>query len=201
MELLARQDALLSGDKRYYTGNPCKYGHLSERYVCDCGCVQCQTVKQNSDSHKQYMKSYKKDYNELTKQHRYEYAKLYRLSNVEQELLRNRMFLSDNPEKSKMYRDTYYKKNKHKVLERARTRHIRKKCAVPSWYDIEKDIIKDMYKKREELSLLTGVVHHVDHIIPIAHPLVCGLHCLANLQILKAVDNIMKSNNFEVGEH
>jgi hypothetical protein len=40
-DILARQDALLLGAKRYYTGKPCKHGHDAERFVVNGGCVEC----------------------------------------------------------------------------------------------------------------------------------------------------------------
>ena len=37
--------------------------------------------------------------------------------------------------------------------------------------------------------------YSVDHIVPLIHPLVCGLHCPANLRVIPLSDAIAKSNN------
>lgn len=39
--ILSRQDAYAKGLKRFYTGEPCKRGHVCERFVCNGGCVRC----------------------------------------------------------------------------------------------------------------------------------------------------------------
>ncbi len=36
----SRQEAKISGSKYYFTGDPCRTGHLSRKYM-DGGCIQC----------------------------------------------------------------------------------------------------------------------------------------------------------------
>ena len=50
------------------------------------------------------------------------------------------------------------------------------------------------YEEARRLTEETGIVHHVDHIIPINHPLICGLHVETNLQVLPAAENSRKGN-------
>ncbi|MDD4892759.1 MAG: hypothetical protein PHH73_02005 [Candidatus Rickettsiella isopodorum] len=37
----SRKEALLSGETQYYTGKPCKYGHLSNRQTASGACIEC----------------------------------------------------------------------------------------------------------------------------------------------------------------
>jgi hypothetical protein len=61
--------------------------------------------------------------------------------------------------------------------------------ATPAWADLK--VIEEIY--RDAATRLE--VFHVDHIVPLNSPVVCGLHCEANLQILAARDNLVKSNS------
>ena len=61
--------------------------------------------------------------------------------------------------------------------------------AMPPWADLR--MISEIYVQARSLGM------HVDHIIPLNHELVCGLHCQDNLQLLPPMENILKSNHFE----
>lgn len=56
--------------------------------------------------------------------------------------------------------------------------------------------IRKVYREADRLSLATGVKHNVDHIVPLNHPRVCGLHVAWNLRAIPAGPNMAKSNNW-----
>ena len=64
--------------------------------------------------------------------------------------------------------------------------------ACPPWADM--DAIKAIYAKAKALTEKTGIVHHVDHIIPLQGEMICGLHVHQNLQVLTAFENQSKGN-------
>lgn len=63
------------------------------------------------------------------------------------------------------------------------------KSRTPKWADKKK--INDMYRASKFL----GSDWHVDHKVPLISPLVCGLHCEDNLEIILATVNIAKGNH------
>ena len=55
------------------------------------------------------------------------------------------------------------------------------------------------YRARPEVKAKEAehVGGHVDHIIPLTHPKVSGLHVIFNLQLLDADENIRNGNRFD----
>lgn len=72
--------------------------------------------------------------------------------------------------------------------ERQRKRRAYALLAVPKWYESEKEKIQLVYEKAREFGLT------VDHVVPLKHDLVCGLHTWANLQLLHGKLNSQKRN-------
>lgn len=75
---------------------------------------------------------------------------------------------------------------------RVRTRHLSKRNRVPAWADLS--AIHAVYAEAVRLTKQTGIVHQVDHIVPLHSPIVSGLHWHMNLQPLPAEENAAKSN-------
>jgi 5-methylcytosine-specific restriction endonuclease McrA len=75
---------------------------------------------------------------------------------------------------------------------RERARQIR--TATPPWADSKE--ISMFYCRAQTRTQNTGIEHVVDHMIPIKHPLVCGLHTPANLRVITLVENARKHNRW-----
>ena len=86
-----------------------------------------------------------------------------------------------------------YRKNPAPTIARANQRERMLNIRTPPWADLSE--IRRIYKEAKALSA-TGESYHVDHIVPITNPFVCGLHTETNLQILTAQDNMRKGNKF-----
>ena len=86
----------------------------------------------------------------------------------------------------------YFKTPKGRASKRTSRRldKANRRGAKVLWADQKK--IVEIYQRAKELG------YHVDHIIPLKHDLVCGLHCEFNLQVLPPEVNIAKRNHFEI---
>ena len=99
-------------------------------------------------------------------------------------------------EKIKEFKRNWWKNNKAHGLSLVRERQIRLINACPVWAD--KDRIKRLYVVAARVSEVTGIQHHVDHVIPLRGKLVSGLHVHQNLRVVAYDVNVSKSNHYEV---
>lgn len=118
-----------------------------------------------------------------------------------------------NRTRRKAYAKVYYEQNKQKWIHSQtrqryrgsttyktkqamyqRTREAKKMSATPAW--VKYRDIQPFYVEARELTNITGVTYTVDHIDPLNHHLVCGLHCPSNLQVMTLSENSSKCNRF-----
>jgi hypothetical protein len=144
---------------------------------------------------------------------RTEYFREWRAKNKEKIKRNQKKYYEDNKERLKEGFRDYYKNNRETIRQRgkkhyednkalylmySRTRKATIKKRTPPWLSDEQfSEIKDVYLNCKSISESTEILHHVDHIVPLCGKNVCGLHVPWNLQILKAEDNLGKSNKHE----
>lgn len=69
--------------------------------------------------------------------------------------------------------------------------------ATPPWFD--KVLVEEAYHLAQLRGKATGFTWHVDHIVPLQSPLVCGLHTIENLQVIPGALNVAKGNRYWPG--
>ena len=132
-------------------------------------------------------------------------SKLWAKSNPDKILAATKKWQEANPEKVRAARKRWYEGNTEKACassrrwsannpvknrERAAAYRAGRGRATPQW--VNRDDIVAIYSE----AVASGLT--VDHIVPLKHPLVCGLHVPWNLQLLTHSENASKGNRFEI---
>tara|TARA_R110002020_G_scaffold148803_3_gene324877 strand:+ start:1464 stop:1964 length:501 start_codon:yes stop_codon:yes gene_type:complete len=101
-------------------------------------------------------------------------------------------------EKKRKANTSWIKRNYDHVLAYNSSRRAGIGKATPKWLNEEQKYeIESFYALSRALRIISGVKHHVDHIIPLQGENVCGLHVPWNLQVLTAYDNMSKGNSYD----
>ena len=118
-EVISCKDAKAKGLSRYFTGQPCKRGHIAQRYTRTGNCIQCDNERcnlsyQTSEAHKEYVREYGK------------------------------RWAAANPEKVRAHMNQWDRRNHKKRLADNMKRHAAKLMRTPRWADMK--AIEDFYK-------------------------------------------------------
>jgi hypothetical protein len=124
--------------------------------------------------------------------------------------LHNRIWAENNPEKKKEIARRGKEKNRQKAREACRAWRLKNKAydafrqkmrrcdklqATPPWVDEEEEfLMMEAFYLAQLRSEMFGFKWHVDHIVPLKHKEACGLHCMSNLQVIPAIQNLRKRN-------
>jgi len=182
-----RQEAKSTGAKYYFTGEPCKHGHVAPRKTKG-SCVECLKVeweKANITRSDYFRKYNKSEVGQKSKRKYYE-------ANKENVIARAQ---ARPDEDKRRYKKNHKVSNPDMYKEMTSLRRRRFRNATPKWLtDVHKMEIRLKYRLAIELSRLTGERHAVDHIVPLHGDTVCGLHVPWNLQVLTQKNNLLKYN-------
>lgn len=181
--------AVLSESSRSYLGRPCKRGHLhgdsgfSLRHVGNGDCIECSRARiarwhaseAGRDSRKRSKAAHKEKIRADSREYRKSRRDKISAYNAEYRKSRKDWYLS--------YYRRYNQKRRAQMLQ-----------AIPVWADMV--LIEQVFRNAELLTEKEGVRFEVDHIVPLQHPLVCGLHVHINLRPLTKSENSAKGNRW-----
>lgn len=213
------------GHNLYYTGNPCKHGHLTYRYVLHRACSECVKAKVKKTSTQgggnarrwaakteeqlQIIYEKRKIYYKKTKEKRRaekltsyhklkqnpEWMELRRKKINAYRAINGRPLEVSNPEVKRRYKQT--EKGKLTSLANDAKRRTAKMRRTPAWLT-EEDywMIEQAYELAILRSKMFGFKWHVDHVIPLQGKNVSGFHVPTNLQVIPWIENISKANKY-----
>ena len=114
------------------------------------------------------------------------------LMNPEKKREATRKWRLANPDRIKTVGAQWQKDNAALTNVFNAKRRAAKLQATPAWAD--EFLLSEAYELAQLRSKATGVVHHVDHIVPLRGKTVCGLHCEFNVRVIPGKENLRKSN-------
>ncbi len=172
-----RHEAKSRGEAHYFTGKPCKNGHIEKRMVINGRCMECCKIAS------QLLR--KKETGEQRK------------SRLKKSADRAANWRKENPDhqNTKTVKRIWKLNNPEKVYAAIAKRRAAKLHRTPQWLDAtQKAEIDFTYAYCFALRSI-GMDYHIDHIVPLQGKDVSGFHVPWNLQVIHEKDNLQKANN------
>lgn len=139
MQIISRSEATQLNLNSYFTGKPCKHGHIAERRVSNGECRECSRVYNNSR------------YSNDPLKYRGHSAK-YRLNNKDKAIDGCRRWVANNPDKNKMSQMKYRENNKSKISDRERDYRANNKDKISAtnkkWIENNRDRVNENRRLR-----------------------------------------------------
>lgn len=215
MNTVSRKTAQEQGLPKYFTGLPCRRGHIAERYIAGacCACVserKRELYQENRDAVLAYMKVQGAVYRAANPEKRSQNSKKWKLANADRVLELERARRAANPEQSRSNSRNHYYRHRERELLRQKAWRMANKGLVnaftaqrkadllqrtPVWLTTDDLwLMAQAYELAALRTKLFGFAWHVDHNYPLRGARVSGLHVPSNLRVIPGVENLRKGN-------
>ena len=184
-----RAEAKSTGAKYYFTGEPCKHGHVALRKTKG-SCVECLKIEweEGNQARVEYFREYNR--REEVKDRKNEWYQENREMVINNAATRPAHVLRE-------YRNTWKTTNKPQIRADTKARRRKHREATPKWLSRkQRSEIRQIYQIAITMTQTTGEQYVVDHIVPLRSEAVCGLHVPWNLRVITQEENLKKSNKF-----
>lgn len=182
-----RKEAQALGATHYFTGEPCKHGHVAPRKTKGA-CVECLKVEwqKSNVARAEYFRQYNKSEAGLESKQRYYEAN--------KEAVKDAAKIRPTHVKRE-YQKAWKERNLLWVRADTKARRRKHRVAMPAWLTArQKSEIRSIYQIAITMTKATGEQYVVDHIWPLRSDFVCGLHVPWNLRVITQAENLAKSN-------
>lgn len=129
MKIISRKEAKVKNLKHYFTGKPCKRGHVTKRRTSSGSCLECDEVyrERHRDSHliasknwrdknKEYDSLYHKEHYQQNKEHKKKLSKLWKQNNAEHYSEQQKEYYQQTkPERSQYHKQRWLKVRKKEL--------------------------------------------------------------------------------------
>ena len=186
-----REQAILEGKTRYFTGKPCLNGHIAERSVKGRQCILC-LAEIKARVPKERKANYSAEWRKRNPEKAKEVLANFRAQHKAQLREQSRKRYANDPEKGRQRTKRWREKNPEGMRAHAQTRNARKNGSGGRYTAEDVRSLKiAQCNKCAYCKDRLGKRFHVDHIMPISKG---GMNVRGNLQILCVSCNLSKHN-------
>jgi hypothetical protein len=154
-EIISRKDAKASGEKYYFTGKPCKHGHISLRYTDNLTCKECIRVKALAR-----VKKNPEHVRVISRRSQKKCSPKHRIRNR----LKSYNWSKKNPDKVRAITKRRYEKNAISLREKSREWYKNNKLKAKSrhkkWYSENSDLAKSISKNWRQKNTETVLAYN-----------------------------------------
>jgi hypothetical protein len=206
-QIIRLDQAKALGLKFYFTGTPCKNGHVAPRYASTRQCSEC--IKQHSKKWDSENRSRRRKLKKAAYKANIEHYRKWKNNNYQKNKEKERKraidYYRNNIEKVMAYRaenaeaikqriKSWRLRNPDRYAAYSMCRRARRLEATPLWADVK--LILAWYGLARVMSDTMSEKYEVDHVVPLRGRNVCGLHTQDNFQIITRSENARKSNKW-----